>query len=145
MKRSVVTTFRPHNEGLAKLFGPLEADIIELVWQHGQASTRDIFEALRDQGQRLSYGAVKTVLERLAKKQVLERELEDGQYIYQAPLTREEFVHSAVHEILDSLVTSFGEPVYAQFLKQLKTADPDQIEQLSRLIDETEARQHRTE
>ena len=142
MKRTIVSAFRPHNQGLTKLFGSLEADIISLIWERGDASARDIFEALREQGQRLSYGAVKTVLDRLAKKQVLERSKggEHDSYTYRALLDREEFARSAVREIIGSLLASFGEPVYAQFLDQLQEANPDQLERLSRMIDEAEAR-----
>ncbi len=88
MKRNIVSVFKPHSRGLAKLFGSLEADIMTLIWERQEASARDIFEALRDQGQRLSYGATKTVLDRLVKKQVLTRTLEGNQYLYRARSTR---------------------------------------------------------
>ena len=142
-KRSVVTAFRPHSEGLAKLFGTLESDIMELVWARGQASARDIFEALRDQGQRLSYGAVKTVLDRLVQKQVLARHMDNNQYTYSAQLTREEFTQSAVKEILTSQIDSFGAPVYAQFLDELQSSDPDQLARLNAMISAAEARKRR--
>jgi hypothetical protein len=45
-----------------------------------------------------------------------------------------------VREILSSLLASFGEPVYAQFLDQLQEADAEQLERLTRMIDEAEAR-----
>jgi predicted transcriptional regulator len=142
VKRTIVSAFKPHNQGLSKLFGSLEADIITLIWERNTASAREVFEALRDQGQRLSYGAVKTVLDRLVKKQVLAR-TKDGYhdpYTYRALLDREEFTRSAVREIIDSLLASFGEPVYAQFLDQIREADPDQLERLTQMIDEAEAR-----
>ena len=142
MKRTLVSAFKPHNQGLTKLFGSLEADIITLIWERREASARDIFEALRDQGQRLSYGAVKTVLDRLVKKQVLVRTKADdhNQYTYRALLDREEFTRSAVREIIGSLLASFGEPVYAQFLDELQATDPDQLERLTHMIDLAEAR-----
>ena len=141
MKKKIVSAFKPHNQGLSKLFGSLEADIIELIWQQNEASARDVFELLRDQGQRLSYGAVKTVLDRLVKKQVLARTMNSShQYVYRAMLDREEFTTSAVREIIGSLLASFGDPVYAQFLEQIKQADPKQLERLSQMIDEAEAR-----
>jgi len=140
MKRNIVAAFKPHSEGLAKLFGSLEADIIALIWERREASARDIFEDLRDQGQRLSYGAVKTVLDRLVKKQILVRSMTNNQYVYHALLDREEFSRSAVREILDSLLASFGDPVYAQFLDQIQAADPDQLQRLARMIDAAEAR-----
>jgi predicted transcriptional regulator len=140
MKRNLVSVFKPHGRGLAKLFGTLEADIMELVWERKNASARDVFEALRDQGQRLSYGATKTVLDRLVKKQVLSRSMEGNQYTYRAYLDRAEFERSAIREIVDGLFSGFGAPVYAQFLDQIRDADPEQLDQLTRMINEAEAR-----
>lgn len=139
-KRSVVTAFRPHSEGLSKLFGTLESDIMDLVWSQGETSARDVFEALRDRGQRLSYGAVKTVLDRLVQKQVLVRHMKDNQYTYSSPLSREEFTHSAVKEILTSLIDSFGAPVYAQFVDEIQASDPEQLARLREMIQAAEAR-----
>src|SRR5215204_1458294 len=84
MKRNIVSVFKPHGNGLAKLFGSLEADIMALIWEQQEASARDIFEALRDIGQRISYGATKTVLDRLVAKQVLARTMDNNQYTYTA-------------------------------------------------------------
>jgi predicted transcriptional regulator len=140
VKRGIVAAFKPHNKGLTKLFGSLEADIITLIWEREEASARDIFEALREQGQHLSYGAVKTVLDRLVKKQVLARAMTGNQYVYHASLNREEFTRSAIREIIDSLLSSFGDPVYAQFLDQIRAADPEQLERLTQMIEEAEAR-----
>lgn len=140
MRRKIVNVFKPHGEGLGKLFGSLEADIMALIWDKQSASARDIFEGLRDQGQRISYGATKTVLDRLVKKQVLLRTLDNNQYIYQAQLNREEFTSSAIREIIDGLFTGFGAPVYAQFLDQIQATDPDQLQELTQLINDAEAR-----
>lgn len=140
MKRNLVSVFKPHGRGLAKLFGTLEADIMELVWDRSQASARDIFEALRDKGQRISYGATKTVLDRLVKKQVLARAMDGNQYIYRAHLDRAEFERSAIREIVDGLFAGFGAPVYAQFIDQMREADPEQLDQLTQMISEAESK-----
>ena len=79
-----------------------------------------VLEGLRDQGQRLSYGATKTVLDRLVKKQVLTRTMAANQYTYRACLDRSEFERSAIREIVDGLFSGFGEPVIAQFLHRIR-------------------------
>jgi predicted transcriptional regulator len=142
-ERGVVSNFRPHSEGLSKLFGSLESDVMELIWSRGKATARDIFEDLRDQGQRLSYGAVKTVLDRLVQKGVLDREMGDNQYTYQACMSRTEFAASAVQEIIGSLIESFGDPVYAQFFDQVGEADPATLIRLKKMINEAERRRRK--
>jgi BlaI family penicillinase repressor len=140
MKRNIVSVFRPHGNGLAKLFGSLEADIMTLIWERQEASARDVFEALRDAGQRISYGATKTVLDRLVIKQVLARAMQNNQYIYSALLNRDDYTRSAVREIIDGLVAGFGAPVYAQFFDQIQSAEPEQLELLARMIGEIETK-----
>ena len=140
MKRNIVSVFRPHGNGLAKLFGTLEADIMGLIWERQEASARDIFEALRDAGQRLSYGATKTVLDRLVAKQVLARSMDNNQYTYRALLDRESFTRLAIREIIDGLVAGFGAAVYEQFFDQIQSADPEQFELLARMIGAAEAK-----
>ncbi len=141
MKRHIVSVFKPHGQGLAQLFGSLEADIMALIWERQEASARDIFEGLRDQGQRLSYGATKTVLDRLVKKQVLVRTLNGNQYTYRARLDREEFTNSAISEILNGLFNGFGAPAYARALDQIQLATPDDPPLRTRSINEPESPQ----
>lgn len=141
MKRHIVSVFKPHGQGLAQLFGSLEADIMTLIWERQEASARDIFEGLRDQGQRLSYGATKTVLDRLVKKQVLVRTLNGNQYTYHARLNRDEFNNSAISEILNGLFNGFGAPAYARALNQLQLAVPEEPALRTRSINEPEQSQ----
>ncbi len=140
MTRHLVAAFKPHMDGMAKLFGSLEASIVELCWAHDELSARDVFEELRGRGQRISYGAVRTVLDRLVRKGILARAMVGNQYLYRTTRSREEFETSVVGEILDSLLSSFGEPVYAQFLDRIQAADPAQLERLAQMISEAEAR-----
>lgn len=141
MKRPLVNSFKPHKQGLAKVFGSLEATIIELLWDREPASARDIFEALRDEGQRLSYGATKTVMDRLVEKHIFAREMHNNQYLYTAVLTRNTFNEMAVSEVLDSLVASFGSSVVAHFLNHLSGVDQDELDQLQQMIDQARQNQ----
>lgn len=140
MRRHLVAAFKPHMDGMETLFGSLEASIMEQCWAHDELSARDVFEDLRNHGHRISYGAVRTVLDRLVRKGMLARTMVGNQYLYRATRSREEFASSAVGEILDSLLSSFGEPVLAQFLNRLEAADPEHHERLAQIINEAEAK-----
>jgi len=132
----LITTFRPAGQGLDKLFGKLEARIMDTLWNEGEATARVVFEALRDQGQRLSYSTVKTVLERLVDKGVLEKERHAKAYVYRSRLNREEFTRSAVGQIIDSLLASFTDPVVSCFVDRLSKADPERVARLLEVIEE---------
>jgi predicted transcriptional regulator len=113
MREQIVTQFRPHSPGLEAFFGRLEAVLINHLWDAGEASARDCFEMMRDRGQRISYGAVKTVLDRLTAKDVLIRKRSDQNYVYRMTYSREAFASQVISEIMSRLVTDYGEAVYA--------------------------------
>lgn len=50
--------------------GPLEGEVLEILWQHGPCSVRDVQERM---GRRLAYTTIMTTLDRLYKKGRLER------------------------------------------------------------------------
>ncbi|MFQ5398432.1 MAG: BlaI/MecI/CopY family transcriptional regulator [Anaerolineae bacterium] len=135
-EEKLITTFRPSGQGLDKLFGKLEAKIMDILWNESEATARVVFEALRDQGQRLSYSTVKTVLERLVDKGVLEKERHTKAYVYRSRLNREDFTRSAVGQIIDSLLASFTEPVMSCFVDRLSKANPDRVARLLEMIEQ---------
>jgi len=65
-----------------RLFGELEWNILQLVKAKGEASVKDIYQAL---DQTVVYTTVMTVMSRLAEKGDLQRRREGRQYIYLLP------------------------------------------------------------
>jgi predicted transcriptional regulator len=132
-------TFRPRQPGLRKLFGDLEADVMEYVWAQGpgaRLSVRQVYEAFRDQRQ-IAYTTVMTVMGNLAKKGVLAVEGESRAYLYHAPLTREQFTAQAVGAIVDDLLEDFADPALAHFTKALadRPETTGMLERLRALVD----------
>jgi predicted transcriptional regulator len=136
MAKNLITSFRPAGTGLGKLFGELEAKVMDALWSEQEATARIVFEKLRDQGRRLSYSTVKTILERLVEKGVLEKELHAKAYVYRPLLGREEFTRSAVAQIIDSLLTSFADSTVTCFVDKLSTEHPERVGELLQLIEE---------
>jgi predicted transcriptional regulator len=67
-----------------RLFGELEWTILQMVKAKGEASVKDIYQALN---QTVVYTTVMTVMTRLAEKGDLQRRREGRQYIYKIPQT----------------------------------------------------------
>jgi predicted transcriptional regulator len=72
---------------------------------------------LHASGQFISYGAVKTVLDRLTAKQILQRDRADLNYLYTACCSRDVFEHQAIAEIIGRLLHDYGDSVYASLDK----------------------------
>lgn len=82
----------------------LEMRIMEMLWQHGAASVREIQEGLPAKG-RPAYTTVQTVLTRLeAKKAVRRAKKISNAYIYEPTLTR----GAAQRRLVDDLLALFG-------------------------------------
>jgi predicted transcriptional regulator len=72
-REPAIGVFRPDRQGIRKVLGDLEAEIMELVWARpvGQGTTvREIFEMLYER-RRLAYTTVMNTVARLARKHLL--------------------------------------------------------------------------
>lgn len=62
-----------------------ELSILQVLWKKQPLSIREVHDALANDW---AYNTTKTVMDRMVKKTLLERELLHGVYIYQAKITR---------------------------------------------------------
>ena len=77
--------------------GPLEIDVMEMMWKLGPSNVRDVVERLE---RKLAYTTIMTTLDRLYKKGLLERELTDRAFVYQAKVSREEWDRRRAGEMM---------------------------------------------
>jgi predicted transcriptional regulator len=68
--------------------GPLEQEVIELLWARGPSSVRDVVHELH---RPLAYTTVMTTLDRLFKKGLLRRDRSDRAFVYSPALSRREW------------------------------------------------------
>ena len=135
MADRVSTVFRPHERGLRKVFGDLEADIMEFVWRQSPLTVGDVWQALRKERD-LAYTTVKTVMGRLAEKGYPRKRVKERAHSYEPTMEREEFLRSVSDEVLEGLFVDFGEPIRAHLVNALKRRDLPGIERLKTLIQE---------
>lgn len=105
-----ISVFRPDRQGIRKVLGDLEADIMELIWSRPSEQgtmVRDVFEVLYEQ-RRIAYTTVMNTMTRLAKKHLLHVEKNEQAYVYYPTFTQQEFISRFVGYILDDLLVSFS-------------------------------------
>lgn len=68
--------------------GPLEIQVMEVIWERGESSVRDVVERLDN---RLAYTTVMTTLDRLFKKSLLNRSKSERAFVYNARLSSYEW------------------------------------------------------
>lgn len=133
------TVFRPGEKGLRKVFGDLEAHIMEVVWRRGQVTVHDVWAELRKE-RSLAYATVKTVMGRLADKGYLRRRAQERAHRYEPVMGQEEFLQRVSEEVLEGLLVDFAEPIRAHLVAALKARELPGLARLEAWIREARRR-----
>jgi len=86
--------------------GPLEVEVMEVVWAHGDSNVRDVTARMQ---RPLAYTTVMTTLDRLYKKGLLEREMTDRAFVYSAKVSREDWDLQRAGEMMSGFLTGPAE------------------------------------
>lgn len=128
-----MTARRKHS--LADVLGPLEAEIMDVVWDQGEVTVREVHRTLA--GRRpIAYTTVMTTLGRLADKGLLQRRDDQPAHRYSPRMSKDQYARSTVKSVVDWLVTHFPDPAVSYLIDQVERGDGDVIERLRRAIDE---------
>ena len=127
-----MTARRRHS--LADLLGPLESDIMDVVWERGEVTVREVHEVLR-RDRNIAYTTVMTTLGRLADKRIVKRHETTSAHRFTPLVTRDDYARSTVKSVVDWLVSHFPDPAVAYFVDRVET-DERALERLRRALDE---------
>lgn len=96
---------KPRNTGdTGAALGRLELSVMEIVWRRGESSVRDVIVQL---ARPLAYTTVMTTLDRLYKKNLLERRKAERAFRYSARCSRSEWERKRADSLLTGLLTGF--------------------------------------
>jgi predicted transcriptional regulator len=116
----------------------LEADVMDAVWERGEASVREVMEALNTGGDKeRAYTTYMTILARLDSKGLLDRRREGKTDFYRPRYARDQYADLRARAELDSIVDQFGDLALAHIARQLAGLDPRRRRALQRLARET--------
>jgi predicted transcriptional regulator len=124
---------------LSEVLGPLEAEIMEVVWDQGEVTVRDVHRFL-NQNREVAYTTIMTTLGRLADKGLLQRVEAQPAHRFSAIITREQYARSTVKSVVDWLVNHFPDPAVSYFLDRVEREDEEVIDRLREAIDQRRAR-----
>jgi len=80
----------------------LQLSILRLLWQRGEATVAELWEALYDE-RRLAQTTVATLVARLQRRGIVARRTRDRQFLYRATITESDVRHSMVSELTERL------------------------------------------
>lgn len=120
---------------LSDVLGPLEAEIMDVVWDSGEVTVRDVHQAI-DSARPIAYTTVMTTLGRLTDKGLLHRIEDQPAHRYRALVSREQYARSTVKSVVDWLLGHFPDPAVAYFIDRVEEEDDEVLDRLKAAIEE---------
>ena len=119
---------------LRVILGPLEAEVMEILWAHGECSVREVVRKLdRD----IAYTTVMTTLDRLYKKGLLSRRKFERAFIYAPRLSRQEWEQKCAGDFLAAFLGGpqpSGDALISFLVDAVGTRDEALLDELERKI-----------
>jgi predicted transcriptional regulator len=126
--------FRAPRELIGARLGTLERRVIEIVWDSGEVTVRDVPARLEGQ---VAYTTVMTTLDRLFKKGLLARSKRARAFAYSAIATREELDAIVANDVLSGLLSndwSAPIPFLSNLVDEVGKRDRALLDELERLV-----------
>jgi predicted transcriptional regulator len=117
----------------AKLLTDVELELMQVLWDRGEAPVRDVMEAL-PKDRRLAYTTVATVLKVLEKKKFVSSHKGERTHVYSALVSREAYEKKSVHHLVDKVFRGEPSSFVMQLLSETKLT-PDEIESFRQLLE----------
>lgn len=133
--------FAPEPPPKRLTLGPLEAEILEILWDADGATARQVLDRiLEDPDRELTQPSVMTVLNRLAEKGWLRREKRGRHYWWRPALSRERARALQACEHLDRFLALGNADAVAACVDRFDAASLDKIEALAAKLREARRR-----
>ncbi len=113
---SIKFRFNPSSSKSKKVLGPLEGEIMDVVWEQGSTTVSAVHKALLKRKD-IAYTTVMTTMSRLAKKHLLDQDKSASTYVYTPALGRSDFDRYVVMGVISGLVDDYGDIVTDCFVQ----------------------------
>lgn len=127
---------RPRSETLTGQ----ELEIMKIVWDRRQATTRDVYESLLEK-RKIAYTSVMTMMKILDQKGYLTKsDTPAGAYLYHPSQPKSQVLAAMVREFVDRVFNGAAEPLLAHLIEDEKLTQAD-LDEMSKLIRESKAKE----
>lgn len=129
-----------NEEGLNRFFGPLEAKIMNVLWDHEKLTIKQVHESLQGEDD-ISLNAVMTVMNRLTEKGHLIKDSRGRgrtKITYFSPAQKkDQFILEQTKIVTDDLVEDFGSIVVSHLVDNINKADPELLTRLEQKLNQS--------
>ncbi len=114
--------------------GTAELEVLKALWERRRATVRQLLNQLHEQGRRVAYTTVLTVLTRLEQKGVVKSDKSGMAYVYRPTVSRAKITKSRLGSLIEQLYDGAAGPLVLQLVREQQLTS-DEIATLHRLID----------
>ncbi len=119
--------------------GPLEYQLLRLLWKLAPASAREVLEAYNRKARRpLKYTTVMTLLTRMSEKGVLEADRSRQPFEFRPLVSREQMLAVRVHDFVDRFFEGSAVDLAVRLVQESELSE-DSIRRLEQLLREKSA------
>ena len=116
--------------------GRVELQIMNVVWEKGQATVHDVKEAL-SQGRKPAYSTILTMMRKLEAKGYLEHDVDERTYVYRPKVSQKTVRHGILGDVLDRLFEGSASLLVNSLVEQNRISDKE-LGKIQTLIEERE-------
>jgi BlaI family transcriptional regulator, penicillinase repressor len=116
--------------------------VLQLLWQQGPATVRQLTDVLYPRGGPSEYATVHKLLERLQAKHYVERQRKSGVYVFQAAIDRDEMVGREFDTLVERLCGGSLQALLSNLVR-VKRVKPEELRDLLDLVDDLDKRSNR--
>ncbi|MHC1605025.1 MAG: BlaI/MecI/CopY family transcriptional regulator [Candidatus Methanofastidiosia archaeon] len=103
--------FRPFEKGYKKVLGPLETEIMEIIWNNEIETAKGVFELLKKEKREIRRSTISIMMNRLCERRLIHKKIDKGRgglkYVYTINITQREFEKEVVKKVVDALLDTF--------------------------------------
>ncbi len=129
----IIKKFNKNESGLNRFFGPLEAKVMDILWNRDEMSIKEVHQIL-DQEKQVNFNTIMTVMNRLVDKNILQKRTAGRSSLFKPIQSRVEFLNMQSKEMTNELIDEFGDVVVSHMLDALEEADEDLVAKLEQKI-----------
>jgi BlaI family penicillinase repressor len=122
------------NRSSASITGA-ELKVMEELWQRGEATIRDLRDALYPQGGNSKFATVQKLLARLAAKKLVNRRKDEANWVFQALIARDDLIGGELRRLADRLSGNSMTPLLTCLVETGELSSKER-DHLRKLLDE---------
>ncbi|MCL6472571.1 MAG: BlaI/MecI/CopY family transcriptional regulator [Firmicutes bacterium] len=134
MERQPLTRKRSKKLGINGL-STLEADIMNIVWQHKKITVREVHETMLEEGY-IPYTTVMAAMNNMAQKGLLKQNRDGKAYIYSAAVSRDAMAKSIVDSVVNKILGGVATPLVSHLLKLKKEEDVEKLLEMKKKLND---------